>query len=131
MFSAGAASAPSAITETTSAGHGARCTSQAHRRQRSPGCREVVAACLRTRFSILFPKSVSSAGSRVSEATIVSSTVTATAVTVPWNAAMPSVNMPSSAMITLAPANSTERPAVSSAVAVACARSAPRSSSLR
>ena len=73
------------------------------------------------------PNAPSSAGSRVSDPTIVSATASAAAIAGPFRSPMPSVSMPSSATTTVVPANSTERPAVSIAVSVDSRTSAPES----
>jgi hypothetical protein len=61
----------------------------------------------------------------VTDAIIVASTVSATLTASASNAARRIVSMPSSATITVPPANSTDRPAVSRARTVASARAAP------
>ncbi len=67
----------------------------------------------------------SSAGSRVTEAIIVTSTVTAAPVARPLMNDRPMMNMPSSEITTVTPANMTARPAVSSATTVDCSGSRP------
>ena len=61
----------------------------------------------------------SSAGSKVSEASMVSATVTVAATAAPSRNDRPSANWPSSATTTVRPANSTARPAVLTAVTAA------------
>ena len=61
----------------------------------------------------------SRAGSSVTEATMVASTVRAAPMARPVTKARPITNMPHSEMTTVVPANSTARPAVLMAVAVA------------
>ena len=67
----------------------------------------------------------SSAGSSVTEAIIVTSTVTAAPVARPLMKPRPMMNMPSSEMTTVNPANTTARPAVSSATTVDCSGPSP------
>jgi hypothetical protein len=67
----------------------------------------------------------SSTGSTVTAATIVISTPSEAATARPRSNAIPSVNIPSSAMITVQPANRTARPAVSIAPTVAASTPSP------
>ncbi len=140
MSSAGTDRAPSAATDTSSAVHGRRCTPRAQRRQPAPSSQVRPLASRRARCrAALFstvgrmrpPKTPSSAGSSVREATIVTSTVRATASATPWSDPRPRTTRPSRATITVQPAKRTVRPAASSAVRVAVSSSAPRRSSPR
>jgi len=81
--------------------------------------------------SIHLPDLLSSAGSSVSAASIVSPTATADAIAAPCRNERPSSSRPSSAMITVQPAKNTVRPAVSIASSSASSRSAPRACSAR
>ena len=67
--------------------------------------------------SILSPANPSRAGSKVSEAATVMATTRAAPSARPDTKVMPISSMPSSEMTTVVPANSTERPAVSCAIA--------------
>ena len=67
----------------------------------------------------------SSAGRRVSDATIVTATTVAALTASPVTKLMPMMIMPSSEMTTVVPANSTARPAVSMASTVASRTSIP------
>ncbi len=67
----------------------------------------------------------SSAGSNVTEAIIVMSTVIAAPVARPLMNDRPMMNMPSSEITTVKPAKTTARPAVSSATTVDCSGSSP------
>ena len=71
------------------------------------------------------PKRESAAGRTVSAASIVISTASAEAIASPYRKLTPSANCPSRAMITVMPANSTARPAVSIASSIAGWSSAP------
>jgi hypothetical protein len=72
-----------------------------------------------TARSIRLPRMESKAGNRVSDATSVRRTVNVTARASPCSEPNPSASSPSSAMITVHPANNTDRPAVSSALVAA------------
>lgn len=56
----------------------------------------------------------------------VKATVTAAAMATPWRKLTPRANMPSIAMHTISPANSTARPLVSIASTTAASRDSPR-----
>ena len=77
------------------------------------------------------PMIPSSAGISVTAAAIVTSTTTAEATATPLRKLTPSTNSPSSATITVAPANSTARPEVLSARAHAASGSRPALIALR
>ena len=72
------------------------------------------------------PTKPSSAGSSVTEAIIVKSTVIDAPTAMPFMKLTPMINMPRSEITTVVPANNTARPAVSTASAVAAAQSPPR-----
>lgn len=78
------------------------------------------------RRGIQRPRIASSAGSSVSAAMTVKATVTAAAMATPWRKLTPRANMPSIAMHTISPANSTARPLVSIASTTAASRDSPR-----
>ena len=71
------------------------------------------------------------AGSRVSDATMVRPTTSATATATPYRELIWSANSPSSATHTVSPASSTARPDVLSAVTAASSGVCPASSPLR
>ena len=73
------------------------------------------------------PKKPSSAGNSVSAAMTVNATATAEAIAMPYRKLTPSANMPSIAMQTIIPANSTARPDVSNDSTTASSRERPRS----
>jgi hypothetical protein len=77
------------------------------------------------------PMIPSSAGISVTAAVIVMSTMIAEATATPLRKLMPSTNRPSSATITVAPANSTARPDVFSARTQAASGSRPALMALR
>ena len=81
--------------------------------------------------STLGPMKPNSAGSNVTEAIIVTSTVIAAPTPRPWKNGRPMSSRPSSEMTTVIPANSTARPAVSMARAVASDEDLPLRSSSR
>jgi hypothetical protein len=68
------------------------------------------------RLSVRIPRMPSRAGSRVIAASTVATTVVAEAMAMPFRKLMPSTSMPSRAITTVAPANSTARPEVSIAL---------------
>ena len=82
------------------------------RRSRRPGTRP--------------PRMPSSAGSSDSAASIVKATVTAAATATPYRKLTPRANIPSIAMQTIVPANSTARPEVSIASTAESSRDRPR-----
>ncbi len=132
MCSAGTASASRISTETTTAGHGLRCTNSDQRPQRALSPAAAAAARRsrpgsgRRRRSIQSPDLLSTAGSTVSAPTIVSSTASADAIAAPCRNDSPSSSRPSSAMMTVQAAKKTVRPAVSIALSSAASRSMPR-----
>ncbi len=73
----------------------------------------------------------SSAGSRVSEASMVSKTVTVAAAAAPYRNEIPTANCPSSAIATVRSAKSTVRPVVLTAFTVASSMLRPASTALR
>lgn len=77
------------------------------------------------------PSAPSSAGSSVTAAATVMTTVSAEATATPLRKVSRSVNMPSSAMHTVPPAKSTARPEVFSAVTAASSGLLPRRMPLR
>ncbi len=131
MSRIGADSASSPATTTAIAAHARFSTNRDQPFQRVPGARFAFAACFLTLRSMRLPNSASSAGSSVTEASIVTSTTSATDSETDWSEPRPSANSPMSATITTDPANMTERPAVSSATVAAPLRFAPFSSSER
>ena len=107
----------------------------AHRAQRGDSS---VTRCLPSRSArrsrrrgTHLPSSPSSAGSSVSAASTVNATAIAAAIATPYRKLIPRANMPSIAMQTITPANSTARPEVSSDSTVACSRDAPLSTACR
>ena len=77
------------------------------------------------------PAKPRNAGRSVTEATIVTSTVTAAPVARPLMKARPMMNIPSREITTVNPANTTARPAVSSATTAASSGSCPARSPSR
>ncbi len=71
------------------------------------------------------------AGSRVTEAATVRTTVTEAAIATPFRKFSRSTSMPSSAMQTVAPAKTTARPVVATAFAAASSTVLPRARPLR
>ena len=123
--STGIASTSSRPAEATAAGHGWRWMNRLQANQNpvpsgrarpSPGTRQ---------RSTPRPTRLSIAGSSVREASIVSSTATDEASAGAYRNCTPSANMPSSAITTVAPANSTARPAVSMASSTASSTPSP------
>ena len=74
---------------------------------------------------MLVPTKPSSAGSRVTAASTVTATTDAAPMPSPLMKASPIASMPSRAMMTVSPANTTARPAVSIAVTTAVSGSWP------
>ena len=72
------------------------------------------------------PTAPNSAGSSVSAAITVNATTTAAATATPYRKLTPSANIPSIAITTIIPANSTARPEVSIASTTASSRLTPR-----
>ncbi len=97
-------------------------SSPASRRRLCPGSRSL---------SIPVPTLLSSAGSSVRAADIVSSTASEAASAGPWRKLTPIANSPSIATTTVAPAKSTARPAVSMATSTASLTSRPSRRPLR
>ena len=128
MCSAGIASAMRITSASRPTGHGRRVTKALQRAAKpvsafarsSPGSPCPAAGLMRR--PIRLP---SSAGISVSDASIVKSTDSAAPIAGPYRNEMPSSIMPSIAITTTMPANSTARPAVSSAVSVASRESRP------
>ena len=77
------------------------------------------------------PNKPSKAGSSVSAATTVNETAIAAAIAMPYRKLTPSANIPSIAMQTIMPANSTARPEVSSDSITASSRLNPRNNPWR
>ena len=77
------------------------------------------------RLSTRIPKTPSSAGSRVTAASTVKTTVSAEATARPFRKLTPRTKMPSRAMHTVLPANSTARPELSMALTAACSGVSP------
>ena len=101
------------------AGHGRRRTSSAQRGQKAPCPPEAVARPRRRVLPIRAPTFDRRAGSSVSDASIVSSTAMADDTARPVRNPTPSTSIPSSATITVMPANRTARPDVSIAATTA------------
>ena len=72
------------------------------------------------------PTHPSNAGNRVSEARIIMATAIADAIATPWTKASPMSRSPSSAMMTVIPANITARPLVSIEATTESSTLAPR-----
>ena len=118
------------------AGHGRRRMSSAHRPQNPPAATApsaapaaVAAAVRRERLrptAARAPTRESTAGNKVSAASIVSNTAIAEEIASPLRNPTPRTSMPRSATITVRPANRTARPAVSIASITAPRTSPPR-----
>ncbi len=110
----------------TAAGHGCRWITRLQRYQIETPCpRSAVRRCGNPKRSIRLPTMLSSAGSSVTEANIVNSTASAAPVATARITARFMKYMPSTAMTTVIPANSTERPAVFRLRSTACSGSSP------
>ncbi len=120
---AGIAMTSMTASPATTAGHGWRPTKRAQRAHIPSSA--AGRARRRDGRPTRLPTYASNAGSIVRLASMVSSTASADATASPSRKLRPSTTMPSSAMITVVPANSTARPAVSIATIVAGATSAP------
>ncbi len=117
----GSATATITSSATTALPVGRACTFAAQRDQKPVACTSdgpCSASCLRwarlSTFSFSIP---SMAGSRVIAASTVSATVSAAETAIPLRKPMPRISMPSRAITTVRPANSTARPEVFSALA--------------
>jgi hypothetical protein len=132
---AGIVSASMTISAPAASGHRWFCTIRAQRGQKpsSFGSRGPSSASRRRSFrdSTFMPKKPSSAGISVTAAVIVTSTTIADATATPLRKLMPSTKRPSSATITVAPANRTARPEVLSARMHAASGSRPALIALR
>ena len=115
-----------AATVASTAGERSTVPDQRAHRPLGPGAVTWPASrrCCR-RLSTRIPKTPSSAGSKVTAAATVNATVSAQATARPFRKVIPSTKMPSSAMHTVPPANSTARPEVSIAATAASSAVSP------
>ena len=124
--SAGAANASITAVAATAVSAGRRCTWRTQRSQK-PGFAPAASASALPRPArpIRGPAKLSNAGSSVSDAVSTSTTPIAAATAAPLRMLTPSANIPSSAITTVAPANSTARPEVFIAASTASCTSPP------
>ena len=127
----GIARTMSTAAEMIAAGQGRRWIKRLHAAQNPvPGGLVLPSPGMRKR-STRRPILLSIAGSSVSDASIVSRTASEDATAGPYRNETPRANIPSSAITTVAPANSTARPEVSIALRTASRTSSPSRSPAR